>query len=74
MSPHMSARRLTSEDVHKTEPCQPRAREARSWLGILTKVRSSIRFDIPLGYQDETGFHHGTTAESSEPSSVLREW
>jgi len=28
-------------------------------VGILTKLRATIENHIPLGYQDETGFHFG---------------
>jgi hypothetical protein len=41
----------------------------RTWLqifavslllaGILAKLRASLNNHIPLGYQDETGFHFG---------------
>lgn len=41
----------------------------RTWLhiillnlliaGIVTKLRAVIKTHIPLGYQDETGFHFG---------------
>jgi len=27
--------------------------------GIVAKLRSAVRIDIPIGYQDETGFHYG---------------
>jgi len=27
--------------------------------GIFAKMRNAIRFEIPIGYQDETGFHMG---------------
>ena len=29
--------------------------------GIVAKLRNAVRIDIPVGYQDETGFHRGTT-------------
>jgi len=28
-------------------------------VGILTRLRAAIENHIPLGYQDETGFHFG---------------
>jgi hypothetical protein len=27
--------------------------------GIVAKLRKAIRIEIPIGYQDETGFHMG---------------
>jgi hypothetical protein len=27
--------------------------------GIVAKVRNAVRIEIPIGYQDETGFHMG---------------
>jgi hypothetical protein len=27
--------------------------------GIVAKLRNAVRIDIPIGYQDETGFHMG---------------
>jgi len=27
--------------------------------GIISKLRASFRFQIPVGYQDERGFHYG---------------
>ena len=29
------------------------------FAGFLTKLRDSFRFEVPVGYQDETGFHLG---------------
>ncbi len=28
-------------------------------VGILAKLRAAMKTHIPLGYQDETGFHYG---------------
>lgn len=27
--------------------------------GIVTRLRKSIRIEVPIGYEDETGFHLG---------------
>jgi hypothetical protein len=27
--------------------------------GVVAKLRNAVRIDIPIGYQDETGFHMG---------------
>ena len=27
--------------------------------GVVAKLRNAVRIDIPVGYQDETGFHTG---------------
>ncbi len=34
--------------------------------GIIAKVRNSVRFEIPTGYQDETGFHMGVKPAEKE--------
>ena len=34
--------------------------------GIVAKVRNAIKIEIPIGYQDETGFHMGVKAAESE--------
>jgi hypothetical protein len=27
--------------------------------GIITKLRNMVKIEVPIGYQDETGFHIG---------------
>ena len=27
--------------------------------GIVAKLRNAVRIEVPVGYQDETGFHMG---------------
>jgi len=27
--------------------------------GIITKLRAAVKIEVPVGYQDETGFHFG---------------
>jgi len=34
--------------------------------GILAKLRNAARIDIPVGYQDETGFHLGVKPAPKE--------
>ena len=34
--------------------------------GIVAKMRNAIRIDIPVGYQDETGFHMGVKPAERE--------
>ena len=34
--------------------------------GIVTKARDAVRIHIPIGYQDETGFHMGVKPAESE--------
>jgi hypothetical protein len=34
--------------------------------GIAAKVRNAVRIDIPIGYQDETGFHMGIKPAEKE--------
>ena len=32
---------------------------SRRWLKVFTKFLGAVRFEVPIGYQDETGFHYG---------------
>jgi hypothetical protein len=47
---------------------------------MLGKLRSSVCFQIPVGYQDETGFHLGACADYGDGASAgslnqrLRDW
>jgi len=34
--------------------------------GIAAKVRRAVRIEIPIGYQDETGFHMGVKPAEKE--------
>ena len=34
--------------------------------GIIAKLRNLVRIEIPVGYQDETGFHYGVKAADKE--------
>jgi len=34
--------------------------------GIIAKLRNAIRLEIPIGYQDETGFHMGVKPVEKE--------
>ena len=34
--------------------------------GIVAKMRHAVRIDIPVGYQDETGFHMGVKPAEKE--------
>jgi hypothetical protein len=34
--------------------------------GIFARLRNAVRFQIPTGYQDETGFHTGVKAAQKE--------
>ena len=31
-----------------------------SLANIIAKLRNMVKIEIPVGYQDETGFHYGT--------------
>ncbi len=41
------------------EPGHFESAENRHWSGILSKFLIIIRSRVPLGYEDETGFHTG---------------
>ena len=34
--------------------------------GLIARLKNAIKFDIPTGYQDETGFHLGVKADEKE--------
>ena len=34
--------------------------------GIIAKLKNAVKFEIPMGYQDETGFHTGVKSPEKE--------
>ena len=34
--------------------------------GLVARLKNAVKLDIPVGYQDETGFHTGVKAEEKE--------
>jgi len=34
--------------------------------GIIAKLRNMVKFNVPVGYQDETGFHYGVKTADKE--------
>lgn len=41
------------------KPGHPVSGEISRWNGIISKFLTTIRSHVPLGYEDETGFHTG---------------
>jgi hypothetical protein len=37
-----------------------------SFAGMIAKLRNAISIEIPVGYQDETGFHTGVKSATKE--------
>jgi hypothetical protein len=37
-----------------------------SLAGVITRLCNAVKFEIPVGYQDESGFHCGTEPASKE--------
>jgi hypothetical protein len=37
-----------------------------SVAGLFARLKSAVKFEIPTGYQDETGFHMGVKAEEDK--------
>ncbi|HUC85053.1 MAG TPA: hypothetical protein VL970_07670 [Candidatus Acidoferrales bacterium] len=33
---------------------------------IIARLKNAVKIEIPVGYQDETGFHQGVKAEEQE--------
>lgn len=34
--------------------------------GLIARLKNAIKLDVPVGYQDETGFHIGVKADEKE--------
>lgn len=34
--------------------------------GLIARLKNAVKLDIPVGYQDEMGFHAGVKAEEKE--------
>jgi hypothetical protein len=34
--------------------------------GFIARLKNALKFDIPIGYQDETGFHTGVKPDEKE--------
>jgi tRNA A37 threonylcarbamoyltransferase TsaD len=37
-----------------------------SFTGLITKLRNAVSIQIPVGYQDESGFHTGVKSATKE--------
>jgi hypothetical protein len=37
-----------------------------SSTGFFAKLRNMVKFELPVGYQDETGFHYGVKSAEKE--------
>jgi hypothetical protein len=37
-----------------------------SFTGLIAKLRHAVSIEIPVGYQDETGFHAGVKSATKE--------
>lgn len=46
--------------AHK--PWSPTGSFGFSPAGLIAKLRNAVKIQIPVGYQDETGFHYGAKA------------
>ena len=43
----------------KREPSPGMAELSSTLREFIAKLRNAVKLDIPVGYQDETGFHYG---------------
>jgi hypothetical protein len=34
--------------------------------GIIAKLRNMVKIEVPVGYQDETGFHYGSKSAGKD--------
>jgi len=39
---------------------------AFSPVGLIARLKNAVKFDIPVGYQDESGFHTGVKTDEKE--------
>ena len=37
-----------------------------SLAGLVARLKNAVKFEIPVGYQDETGFHTGVKADEKD--------
>lgn len=35
-------------------------------VGIIARIKNAVKLEIPIGYQDETGFHTGVKAAEQD--------
>jgi len=54
-------------DIRQGTPCTcdnagslAREKGFSGWVGIIKRLRAAVNFAVPVGYEDETGFHYGT--------------
>jgi len=48
------------------KPMPQTASAGMMFNGIIAKLRNAMKFEIPVGYQDETGFHYGVKPAEKE--------
>lgn len=36
------------------------------WIRLAIKWSAAVKFQVPIGYQNETGFHYGKMAEDND--------
>jgi hypothetical protein len=63
MKTHNPAAQAILDKPRQSSRLRVRALIPKSGLGayrnVLTGFAKAVRFEVPLGYQDETGFHYG---------------
>jgi len=45
---------------------RPPGANRRGWAGFLGRFCGSLRIEVPLGYEDESGFHYGILPQQVE--------
>jgi len=48
------------QSILSHKPWAPVGGFAFSPANIIAKLRNMVKIEVPVGYQDETGFHYGT--------------
>jgi len=57
---------MTTKAVPINKEWFPRETAVSSPLGVFAWLKSALKFEVPVGYQDETGFHAGVKADEKE--------
>jgi hypothetical protein len=59
--------RMTYKDtMTMNKPMFQNGLSAFSPAGLIARLKNAVKFEIPVGYQDESGFHAGVKADEKE--------
>lgn len=55
---------MTKQHILANKTLSPVGSFGFSAVGIIAKLRNMMKIEVPVGYQDETGFHYGVKCAS----------